>query len=192
MILELIKLIESFLKLEEEKQFTRIYNEFSFQHELGIFLRENLGKEYNIEFERNISYFFKVLNKKEFIKKEIDIVVYSKDKKEKYAIELKHPLKSQGQHPEHMFAFLRDLKFLEELTRSGFTNGLSIVLTDDKRYIIGNKVDGIYKYFRKNEIIKENIEKPTGENKFFINIEKKYVVDWKNLSNGYSYYILKI
>lgn len=30
MILELIKLVESFLKLEGEKEFTRIYNEFSF------------------------------------------------------------------------------------------------------------------------------------------------------------------
>lgn len=45
-------------------------------------------------------------------------------------------------------------------------------ITDDKRYLTGNKIVGIYKYFRKNGTIKENIKKSTGENKFFINIEK--------------------
>lgn len=33
-----------------------LYNEFSLQHELGIFLRNEL-KEYVVQFERNISFF---------------------------------------------------------------------------------------------------------------------------------------
>ncbi|WP_108671801.1 hypothetical protein [Peribacillus acanthi] len=33
-----------------------IYNEFSIQFELAIFLRANLPKEYKIQLERNINY----------------------------------------------------------------------------------------------------------------------------------------
>ena len=33
-----------------------IYNEFSFQHELGIFIKNNFP-EYKVEFERNVSFF---------------------------------------------------------------------------------------------------------------------------------------
>lgn len=76
-----------------------IYNEFSLQHELGMFLRKKLDSKYKVQFERNISYFFddtqSDLNYKtknqEFIKKEIDICIFDSSKNEKYAIELKFP-----------------------------------------------------------------------------------------------------
>jgi hypothetical protein len=57
-----------------------IYNEFSLQHEMGIYLRSILPK-HKIQFERNVS-FFNI--KSETIKKEIDIVVYNEDFTEKY------------------------------------------------------------------------------------------------------------
>lgn len=44
-----------------------IYNEFSIQFELAIFLRANLQKEYKIQLERNINYFG--LEKERFLKK---------------------------------------------------------------------------------------------------------------------------
>jgi len=54
-----------------------IYNEFSLQHELGIFLRGQIP-EYRVQFERNVSYF--ALSKARFVKREIDITVFSPDK----------------------------------------------------------------------------------------------------------------
>ena len=93
-----------------------IYNEFSFQHEIGIFIKNNFS-EYKVEFERNVS-FFEITE--DTIKKEIDISVFSPDKKEKYAIELKFP--RNGQVPEQMYSFVKDIRFMEELKHFGFTN----------------------------------------------------------------------
>lgn len=94
-----------------------IYNEFSLQHELGIFLRNELPG-YLVQFERNIKYFSS--SRFAFTKRELDIAVFSKDKSElKYAIELKYP--RNGQHPETMFSFCKDIAFIEELKIAGFS-----------------------------------------------------------------------
>ena len=119
---------EKFEKLIEEffeylcKNELEIYNEFSFQHELGIFLREKLrnecedGKDYKIEFERNAKKYFNInysfINGKG-IKKEIDIAIYKNDHSQQYAIELKFPL--NGQYPEQMFSCIKDVRFMQEL-----------------------------------------------------------------------------
>ena len=56
-----------------------IYNEFSLQHELGIFLRANLTG-YKVQFERNTKFF----GVQGTTKHEIDIVIYND--LERYAI----------------------------------------------------------------------------------------------------------
>lgn len=73
---------------EKEGKSIEVYNEFSLQHELGIFLRKKLP-EYIVQFERNVEKFFRI---EDTIKHEIDIVIYNESKTEKYAIELKFPL----------------------------------------------------------------------------------------------------
>lgn len=98
-----------------------LYNEFSLQHELGIYLR-NVLSEYKVQFERNISFFTTDNNT---IKKEIDISIFSEDKDEKYAIELKFP--NNGQHPEQMYSFVKDVKFMEEVKERGFTKTAAVV-----------------------------------------------------------------
>ncbi len=80
------EIIENFLNNVKEKKI-EIYNEFSLQFELGIFLRNefkeykveferkrNEFKEYKVEFERNVSFF----GISRTVKHEIDIVVYRK------------------------------------------------------------------------------------------------------------------
>lgn len=62
-----------------------VYNEFSLQHELGIFLRAQLP-DYKVQFERNTKFF----GISGTIKHEIDIVVFND--KESYAVELKYPI----------------------------------------------------------------------------------------------------
>ena len=56
LLLNLKELIERFF-LYRDVENIEIYNEFSFQHELGLFLRREL-KSYTIQFERNVSISF--------------------------------------------------------------------------------------------------------------------------------------
>lgn len=77
MIINKIKgIIIEFLEDSKKIEFSNIYNEFSLQHELGIYLRNYLKDSYKIEFERNINFFFTDIDKSLFTKKEIDIVIY--------------------------------------------------------------------------------------------------------------------
>lgn len=107
-MLKLKLIVDDFFKYAEEND-VEIYNEFSLQHELGIYLRSVLPN-YKVQFERNISYF---TTDNKTVKKEIDISIFDHNMNEKYAIELKYPL--NGQHPEQMYAFTKDIKFMEEL-----------------------------------------------------------------------------
>ena len=162
-----------------------IYNEFSLQHELGIFLRDKII-DFNIEFERNVSHFG--YDKSNFIKKEIDISIYS-NADLKTTIELKYP--RNGQVPEQMFAFIKDLKFLEELTINGFSNGYLIILTEDSLFYTG-KDTGIYSYFKSQKNITGEIQKPTGKKDELIKISKNYIAKWEHLENNLKYCIIEV
>lgn len=190
----LLAILEEFMAKISNHEI-EVYNEFSLQHELGIFLRKSLEtehEEYKIQFERNIGYFFnlellkgsKVDMKTQHFgnnktrKKEIDICIFHdkgvNQKKLVAAIELKFP--RNGAIPESMYSFVKDLKFLESLTannndllsQNSFAKGYFICLVDDKGFYSGSKRDQIYSYFR-NEDFKVKIDtvtnKPTGENK---------------------------
>lgn len=166
-----------------------IYNEFSFQHELGIYLRQSFESEkYLVQFERNVS-FFKI-NKTETIKKEIDIVIYDIDKTEKYGIELKYPL--NGQYPESMYSFIKDIKFCEQLAEHGFNGGISLVAVKDKLFYDGSLKEGIYKYFRGDTLVSKKINKPTGNQIDSVWINGEYKIDWKPVKNNFKYYIVSI
>jgi hypothetical protein len=176
-----------------------VYNEFSLQHELGIFLRENLPG-YKIQFERNATFF----GIEDTIKHEMDIVIY-KDKEtntEKYAIELKYPL--NGQYPEQMFSFIKDIKFMEEIQNGGFTATYCLTFVQDKNFYSG-KNGGIYAYFRGENPtpVQGDIQKPTGNNEeritITINKNRKYAIHWlpchkegDEKTKDWKYYIVKI
>lgn len=133
-----------------------LYNEFSLQHELGIYLRNLLqSNQYKVQFERNIA-FFGIQGTT--VKKEIDIVVYNDQ--EKFAIELKFP--RNGAYPRRMFQFIKDICFVEQLSNKGFDGGCAVVLVDDKGFY-SNQVrekNGIYSFFRNNAEINGDIDNP--------------------------------
>ncbi len=166
-----------------------IYNEFSLQHELGIFLRNTLNDDLKIQFERNVEFFFK--SKNGFTKKEIDISIYNKDFLNKFSIELKFP--RNGQYPEQMFNICKDIKFLEELKFRGFSSCYSLTIVEDKNFYISNKneKEKIYKYFRNNFNLNGEIVKPTGKKDEVLTIEGNYSLVWKNL-NKYKFLLIKI
>lgn len=174
-------LLQKFIR-EIQSGNIEIYNEFSLQHELGIYLRNALPN-YKVEFERNVSFF----NISNTIKKEIDIVVYNDS--EKFAIELKHPL--NGQYPEQMYSFIKDIRFMEELKEKEFDNTYCLTLVKDKNFYSGNNIDGVYSFFRAGNTIKGIIKKPTGKTSQFIKLSNEYRICWKSC-NKLNYYIIEL
>ena len=176
------ELLYKFMYLVENRQID-IYNEFSFQHELGIFLRSHLG-DYKVQFERNTKH-FGILDT---VKHEIDIVVFNDN--EKHAIELKYPL--NGQYPEQMYLFAKDIAFMEQLVEAGFDGAYCVTLVNDRNFYSGKKTDGIYSYFRANGSVCGVIAKPTGKSKETIELKKSYSIKWEGLMEKMKYYIVDI
>lgn len=159
------------------------------QHELGIYLRAILPK-FKVQFERNILFF---INENTTIKKEIDITIFTEDKKEKYAIELKCPL--NGQYPEQMYSFVKDIRFMEELKERGFTKTACVVMVSDKPFYEGKVNNDIYKYFKKEFTVYRDVYKPTGATKNYecISLSGRHQINWRNLKAPSSrYYIIEI
>ena len=181
----LLKRLHSFFDLMIP-QSVEIYNEASLQHELGIYLRASLP-DYKVQFERNVSY-FKV--SKLTIKTEIDLSVFTPDKSERYAIELKTPL--NGQYPEQLFSFAKDIKFMEELREQGFTKTYAVALVNDKPFYEGTKNEGIYKYFRQEYSVYGEIHKPTGRKDEVVSLSGSYAIEWRKLTDGRRYYVIEI
>ncbi len=180
------ELLEKFMHLQTNGDDILVYNEISLQLELGLYLRQ---KGYTVRFERNIGEYVKDTSK--FVKKEIDIVAYKKGeneleaekgkdelKAEKIAIELKFP--RNGQYPEQMFSFIKDIKFMEQVKNADaelkdvckegkFTETYVLTLVDNKNFYLSNRgKNEIYSYFRKNNDFRiqipkdKDIIKPTG------------------------------
>lgn len=159
-----------------------IYNEFSLQHELGVYLRQKLG-DLKVQFERNISYFG--FESGQFEKREIDISIFSADRRQlKVAIELKFP--RNGQYPEQMFSFCKDVVFLEQLRSAGFEECIFIAVADDRLFYQGAS-NGIYSYFRGDSSLHGNITKPTGRKDKVLSINGSYRVVWQPISGSRKY-----
>jgi len=163
-----------------------IYNEFSLQHELGIYLR-SLFPKFKIQFERNVDFFG--FRKQLFLKKEIDISVINNSNELTFAIELKYP--RNGQYPEQMFKFCEDIKFLEQLKAAGTEKAFLIILFDDNLFYNGNS-GGIYDYFRKGSVLTGDIRKPTGKKDKVVNIKGRYTISWKPNNGILKYSIIEI
>lgn len=168
-----------------------IYNEFSLQFELGIFLRNRTELvNYKIQFERNVSYFGV---KKSTVKHECDITIFNADKSEKYAIELKFP--KNGQVPEQMYSFIKDIVFMEQLKLAGFTDTYVLTVVDNKNFYQGKSTgEDIYKYFRNNpQNITGKVYKPTGPSKKieYLEVHNAYSVKWIECCLG-KYFFIKM
>lgn len=175
--------IHDFIKHVENGKI-EIYNEFSLQHELGLFLRRRLeGTTWRVQFERNITFF----NISNTIKHEIDIVIFNES--ERYAIELKMPL--HGQVPEQMYAFVKDIRFMEQLKAAGFTKTYCLTFVEDRLFFQGTKVDGVYAYFRTDVKLEGKINKPTGKHTTSITLDNAYDIHWCSCGNRY-YYCIEI
>lgn len=182
--------LESFLQRVGSGS-VEVYNEPSLQHELGIHLREHLAGERRVQFERNVTHFHG--SRKGFVKREIDLSLIhpvSGDLRE--AIELKFP--RNGQVPEQMFAFCKDIQFLEELVGAGATEGYLLILVEDPKFYSGRTVDGIYRFFRgeRTVAVHGSITKPTGAKDKVLSIRGRHEVNWIRLPNEMRYALISV
>lgn len=181
------EIIEASL-LEIKDKFKDIDLEIGLQIELIIKLRKKLEKDgYKIIPEKNLT--------EKDIKKEIDIVIENEKTKEKYAIELKMP--PNKAMPKRMSQAIFDIKFLEKLVEAhGFNGGFFIMLTNNHCFWEGNKTDGIYKYFRKEEeSLSGDIDFPTffNEIKEECNITGSYQLSWADIGDSeYRYLFVEV
>ena len=180
------KLVADLAKLVSDEKL-EIYNEFSLQHELGILLRNALPERL-VQFERNVSFFG--FNKPDFEKREIDIVVYDKERSLlDVAIELKFP--RNGQHPEQMFSFCKDVVFTEQLKKSGFNKAYVVIFVEDRLFYEGSK-EGIYDYFRGGRNLSGTIAKPTGKRDTELTISGSYKVVWNDVCTPLKYAVIEV
>ena len=162
--------------------YIEIYNEFSLQHEFGIFLREANVAEL-VQFERNVSYF--ELSCSSFTKREVNVTCFDTSPIQlRLAVELKYP--RAGRFPEQMFSFRKDIAFLEELKVAGFSSCLFLAVVEQRPFYSGSP-DGIYRYFRGGEPLKGKIRKPTGAKDQEVMIGGKYLMRWRQLRDGRKY-----
>ncbi len=126
-----------------------------------------------------------------FEKKEIDIAIFNDEPLALHSvIELKFP--RNGQVPETMFSFCKDIAFLEQLVDSGFNHGYFIALADDELFYSGDKVDGIYGLFRNQQAITGEITKPTGRRDQAVYIKGCYKANWLPVANNLRCCIIEI
>jgi hypothetical protein len=165
-----------------------IYNEFSLQHEFGLFLRAAVGTAFKTQFERPVSFFG--LQRSRFVKKEIDISVFAPKQLDKYAIELKYP--RNGQRPEQMFKACQDICFLEQLRHNGFAECYFIMVADNPLFYSQGEGTGIYKFFRAGFPIHGHIQKPTGARDDAVEVIGSYPVVWNDIDNDRRYAMVAI
>jgi len=165
-----------------------IYNEFSLQHELGVFLRETLQDEgYKVKFEKSAG--------EGLVKKEMDLSIVDGSGKYKFAIELKFPI--NGAFPEQMRHFVEDIKFMEQVKPLlGCTKTYCLCLVNDGRmgegfHVPKRKNDGIYQYFRGDNLKHIHGSIPDAYGSFVIKGE--YQVKWTQVCDTkFWYYLLEL
>lgn len=160
-----------------------IYNEFSLQHEFGIWLRARIGEpQTRIQFERPAR-FFGVDRK--LTKKEIDLACFTPPVVPLAAMEFKFP--RAGQVPIQMFKFCQDVAFLEELVlkEKCFPLGCALFAADDRDFYQGNRQQAgtIYSIFRDGAPLKGIIEeKSTGTEEPPAELLHEYTIEWHTVN----------
>jgi hypothetical protein len=127
---------------------------------------------------------------KHFEKREIDIAIVSSDGNDKrYAVELKYP--RNGQHPEQMFSFCKDIKFAEELRDAGFESTAVVIFAEDRLFYEGSPA-GIYGLFRAGHPIHGRIQKPTGAKDAYVDIKGSYIAQWHEVLGDLKFCVVEI
>ena len=113
-----------------------IYNEISFQHELGKYIEEKLENEgYKVFYEKNMYDTIEEREEKGWVKKEADIVIINKNNNEKYAIELKFSKGENARTSVVLYDYIKDIRFMELVkSENKFTNVYNFMIANSQKY----------------------------------------------------------
>ena len=78
------------------------------------------------------------------------------------------------------------------LKENGFDSTYCLTMVKDKNFYTGKKIDGIYAYFRGDEMLGGTLEKPTGKSDESVALDKKYKIKWEGKNEQLKYYIVDI
>ena len=192
--------ILDFLNNWEKENSPEIYNETAFQFELGLYLRDKLkNSEFKVHFERDI---VSMYNLNGLYKRNPDILIFKDGCKDKYSIELKYPMPSDGA-PDKMFEMLTDIAFVYQLKNNGFAGTYAITLTNREDFYVKREERKAEKTGapKRGTVFRENypnieIKVPS---KYFQTkkgtgrevIVPSFTGKWEKLSNGFRYYIIE-
>lgn len=170
----------------------KVYNEASFQFDLGLYLRNN---GFKVEFEVNISSLSIYDPKIRYFKHEIDLLVYIEDQIDSI-IELKAPMmkrhylkpkESKQGFTASIKAWEKDIKFLDQI-KSKKINAFSIFLTDDPSYYVSKRITkSNLNSFRQSELI--NVT--NNDNGRVINCKPDWIYK-DNDSKEYDFFIIEL
>jgi len=173
----------------------RYTSEFTLQFRMCRFL-QSLDSNLVIELESNINRY----GLEKFTKKEIDIEYYNNDDIHS-CIELKY-IRDKGSYNIGMFLFYEDIKFVEELIKSGkFQNGYCVLFTSIKElYTTPNRKLNpknkenlkLYESFRIKKQLGGTVSIKTGRLDKSISIKGKYNLNWFDFDNEIKSCIVKI
>ncbi len=153
-----------------------------------MFLREKIPN-YKIQLERNVKFFN--LEKKNFVKKEIDIVLFNDSQSKKFAIEIKFPV--NGEYPIQMFHFCQDVKFLEQLKESGFTDNFFLALTPQSNFWSDHGTKGtIYEKFRKEKELYGEIQNQIGDSTEKVTLNGRHKIDWLSVNDKVRFFVMRV
>lgn len=195
-MLNLTKEINKFIEYAEMDEDIILYNEAGLQHELGYYFRNNFesnGNDYKLRFERNVKDILGDKNDK-MVKSEIDLYIFNEQ--EKYSIELKLP--NKGAYPRRMYQAFEDVAFLEQLHSKDFNECAFLFVTPLKGFQEGRSMDGIYRHFRADKIIRqlpiEDVPKFIKDKDKFeeLNISGEYCIEWKDFKQNHKYFLITI
>ena len=173
----------------------RYTSEFTLQFRMCRFL-QSLDSNLVIELESNINRY----GLEKFTKKEIDIEYYNNDDIHS-CIELKY-IRDKGSYNIGMFLFYEDIKFVEELIKSGkFQNGYCVLFTSIKElYTTPNRKLNpknkenlkLYESFRIDKQLGGTVSIKTGSLDKSISIKGKYNLNWFDFDNEIKSCVIRI
>lgn len=188
------KIIEEFFEKRNSNGF-EIYNEAGLQHELALYLRNELP-DYRIRLEYPATRVFRPVRSLQ--KKEMDIYI-THTSGDKMLIELKVPIENCGT-PKEMYHAIEDVKFSEELRASGFTACYCVLITERVSFWMAPQADsGIYFKFNGDAININSLdvaELPNFLNaKGGIQLNNTYHAPWQQFNDVHNtiwkYYIIE-
>jgi len=154
-----------------------------------MFLRSRIKSDHKVELERNISHFG--LEKSQFLKKEMDIILYKKHSVKSACIpviELKALVMQDKARPISVFNMVKDLKFLEQLKHTGRFDCYFLLITDHRGYYSGSMNAGKLL----SDISRQEIHGCYRANNESLYLSQKYHIIWKDVNATQKFFLLRI